>query len=124
MRENLPGLGVCSPSYRAGGPVAATATTRPRLARRQANRQALGMDLTYPPEAETFRKEIRAWLEANLPDGWFDDGFELKGEAKARFHDEWTEKLFEGGWICASWPTEYGGKGLSTMDAVVLAEEF
>ena len=25
------------------------------------------MDLTYPPEAEEFRKEIRAWLEDNLP---------------------------------------------------------
>ena len=25
------------------------------------------MDLTYPPEAEQFRKEIRAWLEENLP---------------------------------------------------------
>ena len=26
--------------------------------------------------------------------------------------------------MCASWPKEYGGKGLSTMEAVVLAEEF
>ena len=33
------------------------------------------MDLTYPPEAEAFRDEIRAWLEENLPEGWFDDGF-------------------------------------------------
>ena len=28
------------------------------------------MDLTYPPEAEEFRAEIRAWLEENLPEGW------------------------------------------------------
>ena len=82
------------------------------------------MDLTYPPEAEAFRAEIRAWLEENLPDGWFDDGFELTGEERARFNEEWTEKLYGGGWICASWPTEYGGKGLSTMEAVVLNEEF
>ncbi|MEZ5144710.1 MAG: acyl-CoA dehydrogenase family protein [Acidimicrobiales bacterium] len=82
------------------------------------------MDLTYPPEAEAFRVEIRQWLEDNLPDGWFDEGFELEGDAKVRFHEEWTTKLFEGGWICATWPTEYGGKGLSTMEAVVLNEEF
>ena len=82
------------------------------------------MDLTYPPEAEAFRTEIRAWLEANLPDGWFDDGFELSRGERARFNHEWTEKLYGGGWICASWPTEYGGKGLSTMEAVVLNEEF
>jgi len=82
------------------------------------------MELSYPPEAEAFRGEIRSWLEQNLPDGWFDEGFELHGEDKARFHEAWTEKLFEGGWICASWPVEYGGKGLSTMESVVLAEEF
>jgi alkylation response protein AidB-like acyl-CoA dehydrogenase len=82
------------------------------------------MDLSYPPEAEAFRKEIRAWLEANLPEGWFEPGFKLDAQAKAEFQTEWTKKLFEGGWICASWPAEYGGKGLSTMESVVLAEEF
>ena len=82
------------------------------------------MDLTYPPEAEEFRTEIRAWLEENLPDGWFDEGFEMSPEEKAAFNESWTKKLYEGGWICATWPKEYGGKGLSTMQGVVLAEEF
>ena len=82
------------------------------------------MDLTYPPEAETFRKEIRAWLEENLPDGWFDEGFELTGDERTRFNEAWVRTLFEGGWICATWPQEYGGKGLSTIEAVVLNEEF
>jgi alkylation response protein AidB-like acyl-CoA dehydrogenase len=82
------------------------------------------MDLTYPPEAEAFRKEIRAWLEENLPDGWFEPGFELQGEERAEFNRAWPQKLYAGGWICASWPKEYGGKGLSVMENVVLAEEF
>jgi alkylation response protein AidB-like acyl-CoA dehydrogenase len=82
------------------------------------------MDLSYPPEAEEFRKEIRAWLEENLPDGWFDEGFEMTPEEKKKFNEEWTAKLYAGGWICASWPKEYGGKGLTTMQNVVLAEEF
>ncbi|MGZ4760416.1 MAG: acyl-CoA dehydrogenase family protein, partial [Acidimicrobiales bacterium] len=82
------------------------------------------MDLTYPPEAEAFRVEIRKWLEDNLPDGWFEPGFTMDAEAKVQFHKEWTTTLFEGGWICATWPQEYGGKGLSTMEAVVLNEEF
>ena len=67
------------------------------------------MDLTYPPDAEDFRAEIRGWLEEN----W-------RPEAS----EGWNEKLCEGGWICATWPTEYGGKGLSTMQGVVLNEEF
>ncbi|MFP5254224.1 MAG: acyl-CoA dehydrogenase family protein [Acidimicrobiia bacterium] len=82
------------------------------------------MDLTYPPDAEEFRTEIRAWLEENLPDGWFDDGFEMSPEERAAFNESWTTKLYEGGWICATWPKEYGGKGLTTMQGVVLAEEF
>jgi alkylation response protein AidB-like acyl-CoA dehydrogenase len=82
------------------------------------------MDLNYPPEAEAFRTEIRTWLEKNLPEGWFDEGSRLEGEAKLAFQQEWTQKLFEGGWICATWPKEYGGKGLSTMESVVLNEEF
>ncbi len=82
------------------------------------------MDLTYPPEAEAFRKEIRGWLEDHLPDGWFEPGFRLRGEERKAFNAEWVKKLHEGGWICASWPKEYGGKGLSLIKQVVLAEEF
>ncbi len=82
------------------------------------------MDLTYPVEAEEFRTEIRAWLEQNLPTGWFEQGFEMSEPERAEFNRTWPAKLFSGGWICATWPTEYGGKGLSTMQGVVLAEEF
>ncbi len=82
------------------------------------------MDLTYPPEAEAFRAEIRSWLEENLPDGWFDEDFTLTGDDRKKFNEEWVQKLYDGGWICASWPQEYGGKGLSTLENVVLNEEF
>ncbi|MFZ8969249.1 MAG: acyl-CoA dehydrogenase family protein [Ilumatobacteraceae bacterium] len=82
------------------------------------------MDLSYPTEAEDFRVDIRAWLENNLPEGWFDEGFEMTADERTEFNRTWPQKLFEGGWICATWPTEYGGKGLTTMQGVVLAEEF
>jgi hypothetical protein len=82
------------------------------------------MDLTYPPEAETFRSEIRSWLEDNLPAGWGTPEFSMTRDEKKAFNQDWTKKLFAGGWICASWPIEYGGKGLSLMESVVLNEEF
>jgi alkylation response protein AidB-like acyl-CoA dehydrogenase len=87
------------------------------------------MALTYTPEAEAFRTEIRAWLRENLPAGWFDsvergEAVELSPEERKAFNESWPSKLYEGGWICATWPKEYGGKGLSTMEGVVLAEEF
>ena len=80
------------------------------------------MELTYPADAEQFRTEIRAWLVENLPDDW--DERDMSPEEKAEFSTAWNDKLFAGGWICASWPKEYGGKGLTTMQNVVLNEEF
>jgi alkylation response protein AidB-like acyl-CoA dehydrogenase len=79
----------------------------------------------YPAEAETFRapRSVRGSRE-NLPAGWFDEGFEMSADEKKAFNEEWPQKLFEGGWICATWPKEYGGKGLTTMQGVVLSEEF
>ena len=50
--------------------------------------------------------------------------FSMTPEERKAFNEEWTAKLFAGGWICASWPTEYGGKGLSLLQQVVLNEEF
>ena len=87
------------------------------------------MSITYSPEAEVFRTEIRAWLRENLPAGWFDavergEQPELSPDERKAFNETWPSKLYEGGWICATWPKEYGGKGLSTMEGVVLAEEF
>ena len=82
------------------------------------------MDLTYPPEAEAFRLTIRAWLEENLPQGWFEPGFFQSEDERKDFNQTWTAKLFAGGWICAGWPVEYGGKGLSLLEQVVLNEEF
>src|SRR6476620_4804297 len=82
------------------------------------------MELTYTPEAEAFRSEIRGWLEEHLPHGWFEPGFEMTPEERRAFNEDWPHRLYEGGWICASWPVEYGGKGLSILENVVLAEEF
>ena len=82
------------------------------------------MHLAYAPEDEAFRAELRDWLTSNLPAGWGDDGFEMTPVERKAFNEHWPKKLFQGGWICATWPKEYGGKGLTTMQGVVLAEEF
>ncbi|MGH9092690.1 MAG: acyl-CoA dehydrogenase family protein [Acidimicrobiales bacterium] len=82
------------------------------------------MDLTYPAEAEAFRAEIRRWLEDNLPEGWGTPDKPVTKAERRGFANAWAAKLREGGWICASWPVEYGGKGLSLLEQVVLNEEF
>jgi hypothetical protein len=82
------------------------------------------MELAYDNDAEVFRAEIRGWLAANLPAGWGADDFDMSADERKAFNEGWPKKLYEGGWICATWPKEYGGKGLTTMQGVVLAEEF
>src|SRR6476660_1299838 len=82
------------------------------------------MELTYDDAAETVRKEIRGWLEGTLPDGRGSDDFDIATDEGAAVNEALPQKRFEGGWICATWPKEYGGKGLTTMEGVVVAEEF
>ncbi len=82
------------------------------------------MDLTYPQEAEEYRVVVREWLEQNLPTGWFTPGFKMSDAERKEFNDSWTKKLFAGGWICAGWPKEFGGKGLNLLEQVVMNEEF
>ena len=82
------------------------------------------MDLSYPAETEPFRAEIRQWLVDNLPEGWGTPGFSMTKEQNKAFNRDWVKKLYDGGWICASWPEKYGGKGLSLIESVVLNEEF
>jgi alkylation response protein AidB-like acyl-CoA dehydrogenase len=82
------------------------------------------MYVDYPKELDGFRADVRGWLEQHLPDTWFDPAHEMSEAEREKFNREWPRHLAEGGWVCASWPKEYGGKGLSTMESVIVAEEF
>jgi alkylation response protein AidB-like acyl-CoA dehydrogenase len=82
------------------------------------------METTYPAEVELFRAEVRAWLLDNLPTGWPEGRDQMEPEEHERFRDDWTGRLRAAGWICAAWPQEYGGRGLSPLENVVLHEEF
>jgi len=80
------------------------------------------VDLTYPAEAEAFRREVRAFLAAQLPLGWTGVGSLPAGEV-APFTDRWRSLLHEHGLIGVTWPQAYGGRGLSKLEQVVLVEE-
>jgi len=74
------------------------------------------MDLRYPASAETFRTELRTWLEANLPAG-------LTESSPLDERQEWNRCLADAGYAALSWPVEYGGRGADVMDQVVFNEE-
>src|SRR5215470_5192395 len=72
----------------------------------------LTVDLGFAPEEESFRQEVRDWLDANLPQAWKQDG---KGgyreEEDTDLQREWQRRLYEGGWLKLAWPREVGGRG-------------
>jgi len=80
------------------------------------------MDLTYTPEQDAFRTEVREWLAANVPTGQLDhfdatrEGFEA--------HREWEKTLKSGDWGMVTWPKEYGGRGLDLIQWLIFEEEY
>jgi alkylation response protein AidB-like acyl-CoA dehydrogenase len=80
------------------------------------------VDLRDKPEEAVFRAELRAWLDASLPD----DRRGGRGGAQ-RFDDsfgrEWSRKLYEAGYAGLTWPTEYGGAGAPYSFQAIFYEE-
>ena len=79
-------------------------------------------------DTEAFRKEARAWLEANLPPELRKEPDttleQMEGGLKPSDAAEvWRKRIGEKGWGTPTWPKEYGGGGLSIAEARVLAEE-
>ncbi|MDX2541443.1 acyl-CoA dehydrogenase family protein [Streptomyces sp. WI04-05B] len=80
------------------------------------------MDISYPPETETFRTEVRAFLAETLPPDWKGIGA-LDEDAARAFARDWRGRLVERGYLSLTWPEQYGGRGLSKLHQVVLMEE-
>ncbi|WP_206439732.1 acyl-CoA dehydrogenase family protein [Streptomyces scabichelini] len=80
------------------------------------------VDISYPPETETFRGEVKAFLAAALPAGWTGIGA-LDEEAAWAFARDWRTRLAERGYLSLTWPERFGGRGLSKLHQVVLMEE-
>jgi alkylation response protein AidB-like acyl-CoA dehydrogenase len=84
---------------------------------------AATMEFNYPQQAEDYRAKVRAFLAENLPAGWKGIGALSRDEA-FEFTSQWRKTLYASGFLAVQWPKEYGGQGLSSMEMVVLTEEF
>ena len=76
---------------------------------------------------EAFRKETRDWLEENCPAEMRKPGDVTWGGRNAKFsHPDqkvWLDRMGEKGWTCPTWPSEYGGGGLSKDENNILQAE-
>ena len=90
------------------------------------------MDFGDTPSEAAFRAEAREWLAANAPakgspeafdemfSPHFNSGQEQEMADRAR---AWQARLADGGWACLHWPSEYGGRGASTIESLIFEEE-
>jgi len=84
------------------------------------------LDFTSQDSAEmaAFRKEVRAFLEEIVPkDMVYSPDWRDYSKAEHVRRDEIIRKLGSKGWLCPTWPKEYGGGGLTAEHAIVIEEE-
>ncbi len=81
------------------------------------------MDLNLNPEETRFRDELAAWLKANVPRDWEQRRLRDSMHDRFAFLRTWQKKVYEGGWAGVSWPKEYGGRGATLMEQVILTQE-
>lgn len=79
------------------------------------------MDLSYTPEQEAFRAEVREWLAEHVhakPLASFDT------EAGFAAHREWERTLAAGNWGMVTWPEAFGGRGCDLIQWLIFEEEY
>jgi alkylation response protein AidB-like acyl-CoA dehydrogenase len=80
------------------------------------------MDLSFTPQEEAFREEVRAWIGQAIPASIRD-----KADNGGHFsHEEtmqWHRILYEKGWVAPHWPKEVGGTGWDAARRFIFSEE-
>jgi alkylation response protein AidB-like acyl-CoA dehydrogenase len=101
-------------------------------AERKLRRGNMDFSTQYTAEQEDFRKEVQAWIEANVPEDKKSpvdpEGLTSGQEGdNADLYWFWREKhkeLAEKGWLYPTYPKEYGGGGLGGEHETIIEEEF
>ena len=77
-------------------------------------------------DLQEFREDTHNWLEANCPPEMRKPGDVCWGGRNPSFsHPDqkiWLDRMAEKGWTCPTWPSEYGGGGLSKEENKILQE--
>jgi alkylation response protein AidB-like acyl-CoA dehydrogenase len=80
------------------------------------------MDLSFTPEEQAFREEIRAWVKANLPE---DIAHKVHHALRLTRDDmqRWAKILGKKGWLGHGWAKEFGGPGWTAIEKHLFEEE-
>jgi alkylation response protein AidB-like acyl-CoA dehydrogenase len=80
------------------------------------------MDLSFTPEEQAFREEVRAWVHANLPQHI---SHKVHNALQLTCEDmqDWAKILGKKGWLGWGWPQEFGGPGWNAVQKHLFEEE-
>jgi alkylation response protein AidB-like acyl-CoA dehydrogenase len=80
------------------------------------------MDLAFTPAEQAFRKEIRDWVSANLPQ---DIAHKVHNALHLTREDmqRWAKILGKKGWLGHAWPKQFGGPGWNAVERHLFEEE-
>ncbi len=84
------------------------------------------MDFRETPDLAAFRREVRDWLQQNMPPGFGRPGHRGPKDPAERIAvaKRWQRQLQGGGWAGLSWPRDYGGRGATLLEQLVWSEEY
>ena len=77
--------------------------------------------IRLPPECDSLRQEVRAFIAAEVAAGAFDPSRPGKGEL---CNPAFSRRVGAKGWIGMTWPKRYGGRERSFLERYVVTEEF
>ena len=81
------------------------------------------MDVCYPADVESFRREVAGRAGRGAAAGVAGHRGHRRRPDAERFAAQWRQVLYRRGLLGVTWPEEYGGRGLSRLEQVVLVEE-
>ncbi|MFQ5520946.1 MAG: acyl-CoA dehydrogenase family protein [Candidatus Methylomirabilia bacterium] len=83
------------------------------------------MNFDFTPKEQVFRHEVREWLQANLPGDLRGRGFAASRADRAEVDRlrAWQRRMYEAGYVGMDWPPQFGGRGASLVEQIVLYEE-
>ncbi|MBM3728214.1 MAG: acyl-CoA dehydrogenase [Acidobacteria bacterium] len=82
------------------------------------------MDLDLTAQEVAFRDEAREWLAANVPADWAERRRRDEPmEERFAYLRRWQRRCFDAGWAGVHWPREYGGRGATLIERLIVIEE-
>ncbi len=79
--------------------------------------------MSVDSDTESLRRDVRSWLQANVPDGWREAMTGTGQDAFITLQREWFEKLSGTGFATPHWPRDWPGGGRSLAEQKVIYEE-